>query len=87
MPRPTLPLRLTHHGDDVPVLLFNGVDITRFVAADGLTIDYSHDKSEINGRSMPVVTIKFGYGALDLDLDLELLERLTAAAKTKAADR
>lgn len=81
MSRKTLPLQLTQKGAGTPVLLLGGIDITNFVAAGGLSIDYA---TESFGPAVPTVTITFGWGALDLDLDVELLENLLAAAKVGA---
>ena len=80
MTRPTLPLRLTHRAGEVPTLLLGDVDITKFVAADGLRIEYVEDV----GGSTPVVTMIFGLGALELDFDVDLLEHLLAEAEIKA---
>lgn len=82
MTRPTLPLRLTQSGTSPASLVLGGVDISRFVAADGLSIDYETG-GQLSMPAMPVVTIKFGLGALDLDFDVDLLERLLDDAKAK----
>lgn len=79
MPRETLPLRVTQDGYGVPKVLLDGKDITTFIAADGLTIDYATDRHV--GLSLPTVTLSFGPGALSLDFDVALLERLVDEAK------
>lgn len=78
MARPTLPLSISHRSGQTPAVLLDGKDITRFIAANGLSIDYDHADSSVFG---PTVKITFGIGALDLDLDIDLLEDLLTAAK------
>lgn len=80
--RNTLPLRLTQLAGQPPRLLLGDFDITTFVAADGLMIDY--DGSPEQDLFGPRVTITFGRGRLDLDLDIELLEHLLNDARAKA---
>lgn len=80
-PRAALPLRLTQHSIDSPVLLLGGIDITRFVASDGFKIQYV----DIGlGHPVPEVTLVFSAGRLDLDFDVELLEQLLVDARDKA---
>lgn len=83
----TLPLSLKQRGLETPVLTLGGIDITRFVARDGLQIEYKDDLATVGnpGIAVPTVTITFGFGALDLDFDVDLLENLLADARTKAA--
>jgi hypothetical protein len=77
----TLPLRLTQDGFNPPVLMLGDVDITPYVAPDGLKIDYALD--EYLGLSLPTVTIVFSRGRLSLDFDVDLLERLLTDAKAR----
>jgi hypothetical protein len=84
MTRDTLPLRLTQKGGQPASLTLGGVDISRFVAEDGLTIEYESG-GPLSMPAQPVVTIRFGWGALDLDFDVDLLEQMLADAKAKVA--
>jgi hypothetical protein len=84
----TLPLTLKQSGLNPPVLLLGGVDITRFVAVDGLRIEYTRsDNQRLSDppQSVPLVTLIFAPGRLELDFEIDLLEHLLADAKAKAA--
>lgn len=83
----TIPLRLVDKADEPPRLLLGDLDITRFVASDGLRIDYGGEAVRRLGslpRSLAEVTITFAPGRLALDFDIDLLERLLDDARTKA---
>lgn len=84
MTRPTLPLRLTQKDGQPASLVLGGVDISRYVARDGLRIDYETG-GPLSMPPQPVVTITFGFGSLDLDFDVDLLEQWLDAAQVKAA--
>lgn len=83
-PRPTLPLRITDKGGPTPSVELGGMEIANFIADDGLTIEFEHEG--FGGRGYPVVTMKFATGRLDLDFDVELLERLLDGARAKAGE-
>lgn len=81
-----LPLRLTDDADGVRLTL-GDQDITRFVAAHGLRVDYGPSAIRSLGqvpRPIAEVTITFGPGKLELDFDIELLERLLDDARARA---
>lgn len=83
MPMETLPLHLKHKSGERATVLLGGLDITRFVAADGLRIEYDEPAASEFG---PTVTLTFARGRLDLDFDVDLLERLLADARAKAGE-
>lgn len=85
MTHSTLPLRLTQKGTSPASLVLGGVDISHFVAEDGLSIQYEAG-GPLGLPARTTVTITFAPGALDLDFDIDLLEMLLADAKAKAAD-
>lgn len=83
----TIPLRLVDKPGASPQLLLGGVDITPYVARDGLRIEYVDPAERQLGdvpRAVPEVTIRFALGKLELDFDIELLGRLLDDARSKA---
>lgn len=77
----TIPLRLTQKPGEPATLLLGDQDIARFVAANGLSIDYD---TGFPAEAGPQVTIRFAVGRLELDFDIELLERLLDDARSRA---
>lgn len=77
-----LPIRLTHKDRENPVLMLGDLDVTPYVAAEGLHIEYA----TLGGFPVPVVTLKFGPGLITLDFDIDLLERLLAEARRGAGE-
>lgn len=72
-----LPLRLVDQGEGKAHLVLGDIDITGAVARDGLTIEYVGDLG-------PVVTIRFIPRGVALNLDIDLLRKLLAAAERGA---
>lgn len=73
-------LRVTQDEYHVPVVELEGIRLECALAPNGLEISYV-DCGRIGGPSVPQVTLTFGPGKLELDLDVELLERLLAEAR------
>lgn len=59
-----------------------GVELAGVLAADGIGIQF---ESAFEGiYPQPVVTLKFGHGALDLDLDIKVLRELLERKEKEA---
>ncbi len=64
-------LRVGKEPDGTYRVLLNGLPLQMLLAPDGLAIRFEADP--FDGVSRPVVELKFAAGALDVDLDAELV--------------
>lgn len=64
-------LRIDQADDKSYRVLLDEVPLQNLLAADGLSITFEWD--EASGQSHPVVGLRFAPGALELDLDAELV--------------